>query len=484
MQAEIIVSDSSTDRTPETAHEEGAIVVEPDGKGYRYAYQQLMTSTFESAPDVHSVEGEFGPITVVGLGYIGLPLAVAFDIADQQVHGFDVDEGHIETLENGVDPTGDLGDRAIESSEIAFTSDPVCIRDSEFVIVAVPTPVDDLENPNLTYVEAAGNTIGEHLQPGATAVLESTVYPGATREILAQAIEETSGLTVGEEFSVGYSPERMVPGDDEHGLRDVVKIVSGQDEETLQRVATLYETIVDTGVHRAPKIAVAEAAKCIENIQRDLNIALVNELAIACDNLGLNTHEVLDAAGTKWNFHDYEPGLVGGHCIPVDPFFMIYEAERNGFSPKLIETGRKVNEYMPEHVAEMTLRGLNDCEKVLRDSTVLVLGLSYKPGVGDIRSSVVGSTIEKLQSYGVDVAGYDPYAEDDAMREEFGIEIQSELSFQDVDGVLLATPHESFLEIDYTDGAHRMADEPLVVDVVGKLNGRLAEHDAITYERV
>ena len=340
--------------------------------------------------------------------------------------------------------------------------------------------VDDLENPDLTRVKAAGNTIGEHLQPGATVVL----YSGATREILAQVIEETSGLTVGEEFSVGYSPERMVPGDDEHGLRDIVKIVSGQDEETLQRVAAFYETIVDTGIHRAPKIAVAEAAKCIENIQRDLNIALVKELAIACDNLGLDTHEVLDAAGTKWNFHNYKPGLVGGHCITVDPFFMIYKAERSGFSPKLIETGREVDEYMPEHVAEMTLRGLNDCGKVLWDSTVLVLGLLYKPGVGDIRFSVVGSTIEKLQLYGVDVAGYDPYIKDDAMREEFGIKIQSELSFQDVDGVLLATPHEPFLEIDYTDVAHRMADEPLVVDVIGKLNGRLAEHDAITYERV
>ncbi|WP_248518348.1 nucleotide sugar dehydrogenase [Salinarchaeum laminariae] len=423
-------------------------------------------------------------MVVVGLGYVGLPLTVAFDDAGLDVAGFDVDDRRIGTLESGTDPTGDLGDEAIAESGVQFTTDVSALRGTDYVIVAVPTPVDDLENPNLAYVESAGKAIGEQILPRTTVILESTVYPGATREILAPQIEEHSGLTCGDDFYVGYSPERMVPGDDEHGLRDVVKIVSGQNEEVLEDVASLYETIIDAGVHRAPEIEVAEAAKCIENIQRDLNIALVNELAIACNNLGLDTHDVLDAAGTKWNFHDYQPGLVGGHCIPVDPFFMIYEAERNGFTPKLIETGREVNEYMPEHVAELTLRGLNDCGKVLRDSTVLVLGMAYKPGVGDIRSSVVGSTIEKLQSYGVDVVGYDPYAEDDAMREEFGIDVQAKLSFQDVDGVLLATPHESFLEIDYTEAAHRMTDDPLVVDVMGELNGRLAEHEEVTYERV
>jgi UDP-N-acetyl-D-galactosamine dehydrogenase len=423
-------------------------------------------------------------ICIVGLGYVGLPIAVEFDRAGYSVIGFDIDAEKVQQLTSGSDPTGDVGDSGITDCDVEFTTESAEIAQSDFVIVAVPTPVDDLKNPNLEFVESAGELIGSHITEETTVVLESTVYPGATREILGPAIEETSGFEAGEEFTLGYSPERLVPGDEEHSFSNVVKIVSGQDDTTLDEVAALYEDVVDAGVHRAPDIEVAEAAKAIENIQRDLNIALINELAIACGNLGLDTHAVLDAASTKWNFHDYRPGLVGGHCIPVDPFYIIYESERNGFSPKLIEQAREVNEYMPEHVAEETLKGLNQCGKVLRDSTVLVLGLAYKPNVGDIRTSVVGGSIEKLETYGVDVVGYDPHAEDEAAAEEFGIEVQEELDFEGVDGVLLATPHDEFLEIDFETATSPLADQPLLIDVVGVFHPDEYKTSPIQYRRI
>ena len=424
-------------------------------------------------------------VCIVGLGYVGLPLAVEFDREGLDVIGYDVSEEKVTQFRNGTDPTQELSDEKIAESDIQFTADATPIERADYVLVGVPTPVDETKNPNLEYVGSAGRTVGRHLQKGATVVLESTVYPGATREVLVPAIEESSGLTAGEDFAYGYSPERMVPGDDEHGLRDVVKIVSGHDAEALDEIARLYETIVDAGVHRAPAIEVAEAAKGIENVQRDLNIALVNELAVACDALGIDTHDVLEAAGTKWNFHDeYRPGLVGGHCIPVDPFYIIYESERNGYSPKLMQQGREINEYMPRHVAELTLRGLNECGKVLQESTVLVLGLAYKPGVGDIRTSAVDGTIERLQEYSVNVAGYDPYADDDAMAKEFDVDIRTELRFRDVDALVLATPHEPFVELDYGHVYETMAENPLVVDVMGALDRGEMETIGFDYRRV
>lgn len=413
-----------------------------------------------------------------------MPVAVEFDQSGYVVDGLDVDAEKINSLSSGRDPTGDVGHNTVSACDVQFTTNPSVVANSDMVIIAVPTPIDDLKNPNLEFVESAGKLIGSHLTEKTTVVLESTVYPGATRDILGPAIEETSGFTAGDEFSLGYSPERLVPGDEEHSFSNVVKIVSGQDDETLSEVADLYESVVDAGVHRAPEIEVAEAAKCIENIQRDLNIALVNELAITCGNLGLDTHAVLDAASTKWNFHDYRPGLVGGHCIPVDPFYIIYESERNGFSPKLIEQSREVNEYMPEHVAEETLKGLNQCGKVLRDSTVLVLGLAYKPNVGDIRTSAVGGSIEKLETYGVDVVGYDPHADTEAAAEEFGIEVQEELDFEGVDGILLATPHDEFLEIDFEAVVPDLADQPLLIDVMGVFHPDMYDGSPIDYRRI
>ena len=424
-------------------------------------------------------------VCVVGMGYVGLPLAVEFDREGLDVVGYDVSEDKIEKFRNGTDPTQELSDEKIEESNIQFTADASPIERANYVLVGVPTPVDEQQNPDLEYVGSAGRTIGRHLTPETTVVLESTVYPGATREVLVPAIEETSGLVAGEDFAYGYSPERMVPGDDEHGLREVVKIVSGHDDEALEEIARLYETIVEAGVHRAPEVEIAETAKVIENVQRDLNIALMNELAVACDALGIDTHDVLEAAGTKWNFHDeYSPGLVGGHCIPVDPFYIIHESERNGYSPKLMQQAREINDHMPRHVAELTLRGLNECGKVLQDSTVLVLGLAYKPGVGDIRTSAVDGVIERLQDYSVNIQGHDPLADDDALARKFDAEIKSDLKFRDVDAVVLATPHEPFLQLDYEAVYEMMCEPPLVVDIMGALDHDEMDSIGFDYRRV
>ncbi len=423
-------------------------------------------------------------LCIVGLGYVGLPVAVAFDQAGYSVLGFDIDPEKIEQLTQGHDPTGDLGDERIASCAVTFTADKTVVKDAEYVIVTVPTPVDDLKNPNLQFVEQAGELIGEHITPGTTVVLESTVYPGATREILGPAIEQSSGLVAGTDFYLGYSPERLDPGTDERGFQDVVKIVSGQNEEVCANLAALYDSVVDAGVHQAPSIEVAELAKCIENVQRDLNIALVNELAITCNNLGIDTHAVLEAAGTKWNFHEYSPGLVGGHCIPVDPFYIIYESKRNGFSPELIQQAREINEHMPKHVAKETLKLLNTCGNVLSEATVLILGLAYKPNVADIRTSAVSGTIQELQEYGVDVVGYDPYVDAASARQEFGIELQETLDFEGVDGILLATPHDQFEGIGFTDAASEMTANPLLLDVMGVLNAEQFADSTLEYRSI
>jgi len=423
-------------------------------------------------------------ICIVGLGYVGLPLALAFDDAGHHVLGYDVDAEKVAALDRGEDPTGDVGDAAVERSEVFFSDDPTAIGDADYVVVTVPTPIDDLQNPNLEYVEAAGETVGEHAHPGTTVVLESTVFPGATERVLVPAIEAASGYALGEEFEVGYSPERASPGDEGRGVRDVVKIVSGRTDAVRDDLARLYETIVDAGIHRADTIETAETAKVIENVQRDINIALVNELAIVCDRLGLETDEVLAAAGTKWNFHDYSPGLVGGHCIPVDPLYLAHRSEREGFSPKLTLQAREINEYMPKHAAELTLKQLNQCGKVLQDSRLLVLGLAYKPNVGDIRTSEVEGVIEELETFDVEVVGFDPHADTAAMRERFDVDIQSVPSFEGFDGIVVATGHDEFAGLELADVAAELNDDPLIVDVPGVLDESGAEANDIAYTRL
>lgn len=424
-------------------------------------------------------------VCVVGLGYVGLPLAIEFDRAGKSVIGFDVDPAKVSDLASGVDPTGDVTDEGVAASDVLFTTDATHISDADYVIVTVPTPVDSMENPDLSFVESAAETVGAHISPETTVVLESTVYPGATESVLVPALEAESGYTVGDDIFVGYSPERASPGDTGRGVRNVVKVVGANSEAVREKLADLYGSIVDAGIHRAPDIETAEASKVIENVQRDMNIALVNELAIACDHMGLTTKDVLEAAGTKWNFHDgYSPGFVGGHCIPVDPFYLTYQSKREGFSPKLVLQAREINEYVPVHAARKTVKTINNSGRVLQDTRLLVLGLAYKPGVGDIRSSEVDSMIEELDEYDIECVGYDPHADTEASRDVFGIEVTETADFDQYDGVVVATAHEEFAEYDLGEMAAALGTDPVMVDVADVFDADEAADHGFQYAQL
>ena len=430
--------------------------------------------------------GRHETVCVVGLGYVGIPLAVQFARNDFDVIGYDVDRSKIASLEDGVDVTRNCSRNTLQAENLSFTADPEPIADARFVIVTVPTPVDTHNVPNLEYVRAAGRTIGAQLTAGTTVILESTVYPGAVREVFVPALESASGLSSPESFSVGYSPERISPGEVGRGLDDVVKIVSGQTDEIREEIASLYETIVDAGVYRAPSIEVAEASKVIENAQRDLNIAFVNELAMAFERMeiDIDTHEVLDAAGTKWNFHDYRPGLVGGHCIPVDPHFFCAAAERDGFVPELMRKARQVNEAVPNHVAELTVKELAANGKQPGSSTVLLLGLTYKADVPDVRTAAIDGVARHLGTFGVSVRGYDPVGDYAEIRETFDFPIDDHLSFEGLDGVVLATSHTVFDEIEPNTMARALNADPVLVDVPGMFDRSAVCDAGISYRRL
>lgn len=423
-------------------------------------------------------------VCIVGIGYVGLPLAVAFDKEGYATIGFDIDERKIGLLCDGVDPTDSVGDDAVAASGATFTADPARIADADHVIVAVPTPVDEANRPDLSFIEDAGRTVGEYLSPGTVVILESTVYPGATEEVLLPTLEAASGYDCGEEFEVAYSPERATGGNSDRTLRNVVKVISARDDQTLERLRNLYGDVVDAGVHAAPDIRTAEAAKCVENIQRDVNIGLMNEFAMAFERLDIDTEDVIDAAATKWNFHRYTPGLVGGHCIPVDPYYLIHKAEREGYSPKLMRAGREVNEAVPDHIAELTIKGLNECGKVLKGSRVLMLGLTYKPDASDIRTAAAGDVVEGLREYRIRMTGYDPHADDEVVESEFGIDAQTDLDFEGFDAVVLATPHTVFGDLSLERMAAEMNDSPLFVDVKGAFDERRATENGFAYRRL
>lgn len=406
-------------------------------------------------------------VCLVGLGYVGLPLAVAFDQKGFDVIGFDVDPTQVETLQANEDPTETVGNDAVAESDVEFTVEPDEIERADQVIVAVPTPITEDRDPDLTYIRSAGRTVGRHISPDTTVVLESTVYPGLTREELVPVLEEASGMTAGEEFSVGYSPERATTGDTEHGLSDVVKVISAFDEDVLDELEALYGSIVDAGVYRAPSVEAAEAAKVVENIQRDVNIALMNELAMAFDHLDVDTQDVLETASTKWNFHDYSPGLVGGHCIPVDPHYLIDRVEREGFTPNLLRTSREVNRTVDDHILTMTSEALDEVGKDLEDARVLALGLTYKPNVADIRSTPIAEVIAGLKERGATVVGHDPHAPDDQITEEFDIDTIDHPTFKGFDAAVVLTPHSAYETIDPGDAAYRMRGDPVLVDVQG-----------------
>lgn len=387
-------------------------------------------------------------ISVVGLGYVGLPVAVAFG-KQHRVVGFDIHDGRISELESGVDNTQEVDSADLRAADIVFTSDPDDLKQADFHIVAVPTPVTEARTPDLTPVIAASRTVGGQLKKGDIVVYESTVYPGATEEDCVPVLEQESGLVCGEDFFVGYSPERINPGDKEHTFTTITKIVSGQNEEILDIVADVYESVVTAGVHRASSIKVAEAAKVIENTQRDLNIALMNELSLIFNRVGIDTLDVLEAAGTKWNFLPFRPGLVGGHCIGVDPYYLTHKASMLGYIPQVILSGRSINDGMGRFVAGQVIKALVRRGLNVRDCHITVLGLTFKENVPDLRNTRVIDIVNELKSYGVDVQVHDAHAASREAMEEYGIQLTDTENLEPAEAVILAVPHREYLEKDW-----------------------------------
>lgn len=405
-------------------------------------------------------------VCVVGLGYVGLPLAQAFSRHINTI-GFEVNQEKVSQI-NSLN----------ENENLICTSDSTLIEETDFVLICVPTPVAKSKEPDLSYVRSAAEVVGKHLKRGAVVVLESTVYPGVTEEIVVPVLEEASGLRCGIDFKVGYSPERINPGDEEHSLDKITKIVAGMDEDTARSLSSLYNLI--TTVYLAKDIRTAEAAKVIENVQRDLNIALMNELSMIFEKMGLETSAVLEAAGTKWNFHRYSPGLVGGHCIPVDPYYLVHKAYEVGHHPKVILAGRSVNDQMPKHVAEMMIKGLNEVGKVIKGSKVLIMGMTYKENVPDTRESPATGIIEALGEFGVDVYGYDPLLSGEEI-EGFGVK---EFNGEIMDGVIVTVAHQEFRRMSLKEVKELMDNDPVIVDVRGIFHEVEDNIDGIFYRKL
>lgn len=401
-------------------------------------------------------------ICVVGLGYVGLPLALEFGKKGFRVIGFDVNTKRISELKNNCDSLGESSDDEIRSSNVEFSSDPSKIKEASFIIVCVPTPITLHKKPDLGCVESASKLVGQNLNNGSMVVFESTVYPGVTDDVCLPILEADSGLNCPVDFKIGYSPERINPGDKEHTIDKVAKIVSGVDAEALERVANVYSKI--TSVFRAKSIKVAEAAKVIENVQRDLNIALMNELSLIFSRMDIDTRHVLEAAYTKWNFHRYHPGLVGGHCIGVDPYYLTFKAEELGFHPQVILAGRATNDHMAKHVAELMVKALNSAGKVIKDSKVLLLGLTFKENVRDARNSKAKDIINELKDYGVKVVGFDPNLDDDSVRSFFGVEPVDLSGVTAFDGLIVVNKHSHFGNITLDTLKEKMSDNPVIVD--------------------
>lgn len=403
-------------------------------------------------------------ISVVGLGYVGLPVAVAFGKQAVTI-GFDVNEERLKELRSGVDRTNEVESEQLVETNILFTSDVKELATADFHIVAVPTPVDEAHKPDLTPVERASETVGRALKKGDIVVYESTVYPGVTEEICVPILERVSGLQCGADFTVGYSPERINPGDKEHTFTKITKVVAGQDAATLDVVAAVYESVITAGVHRAATIKVAEAAKVIENTQRDLNIALMNELSLIFNRMGIDTNSVLEAAGTKWNFLKFKPGLVGGHCIGVDPYYLTHKAEILGYHPQVILAGRRINDGMAAYVAEQTIKQMIHAGHNIGMSTVTVLGITFKENCPDLRNSKVIDVIRALQSFGVNVQLCDPEADTHEAAEEYGVSLVSLAELNPAEAVVVAVAHKAFAVLDVADYKRILKSNPVVIDV-------------------
>ncbi len=423
-------------------------------------------------------------ISLVGLGYVGMPIAVAF-AKKVKVVGFDLNKAKIELYKNGIDPTNEVGDEAIKNTTVEFPADETKLKEAKFHIVAVPTPVNDDHTPDLTPVEGASAIVGRNLTKGSIVVFESTVYPGVTEDVCIPIMEKESGLKCGVDFKVGYSPERINPGDKVHRLETIVKIVSGMDEESLDEIAKVYELVVEAGVHRAESIKVAEAAKVIENSQRDINIAFMNELSIIFNKMGIDTKSVLEAAGTKWNFLKFYPGLVGGHCIGVDPYYLTYKAEMLGYHSQIILSGRRINDDMGKYVAENVVKNLISADKAVKGAKVAILGFTFKENCPDTRNTRIIDIINELAEYGITPVLADPVADADEAKHLYGVEFADISTVKDMDAVILAVAHTEFEKFSMDEiGAMFGEGKKVLLDLKGLLNRKEYEKAGYSYWRL
>ncbi len=423
-------------------------------------------------------------ISLVGLGYVGMPIAVAF-AKKVDVIGYDLNAKKIELYKSGIDPTNEVGNEVIANTTVEFTSDETKLREAKFHIVAVPTPVNDDHTPDLTPVEGASRIVGRNLTKGSIVVYESTVYPGVTEDVCIPILEKESGLKCGVDFKVGYSPERINPGDKVHRLETIVKIVSGMDEESLDEIAKVYELVVEAGVHRASCIKVAEAAKVIENSQRDINIAFMNELSIIFNKMGIDTKSVLEAAGTKWNFLKFFPGLVGGHCIGVDPYYLTYKAEMMGYHSQIILAGRRINDDMGKYVAENVVKNLISADKAVKSAKVAILGFTFKENCPDTRNTRIIDIVNELKEYGITPVIADPEADADEAKWLYGIEFVDMNTIKDMDAVILAVAHDSFSSLSMADMDKFFGEgKKVLLDIKGLLNRKEYEDAGYSYWRL
>lgn len=410
-------------------------------------------------------------LAVLGLGYVGLPLALEF-AKKINVIGFDINEDRVGLLRNNIDPSREIGEEEFKNKKIKFTASEEELRAAKFFIVAVPTPVDEHKVPNLIPVKSASSTLGRVMKKGDYAVFESTVYPGCTEEDCLPIISKLSGLVLGIDFKLGYSPERINPGDKNHPLPKIKKVVSGSDAEALDIVAKVYEIVIEAGVHRATSIKVAEAAKIIENTQRDLNIALMNELAIIFDRMGINTNEVIEAASTKWNFSPYFPGLVGGHCIGVDPYYLTYKAKALGYDPEVILSGRRVNDEMSSYIAKKAVQYIIRAGKFISNAKVLIMGATFKENVCDIRNSKVADLMHELESFSINVHLTDPHASSQELFHEYGIQLTEQLD-NDYDCIILAVSHDEYKEQNENYFCQLSSNNGILLDIKGVFRGKI-----------
>ncbi len=423
-------------------------------------------------------------VAVVGLGYVGLPLAIAFGKKINTI-GFDISDAKIANYKKGIDLMGEVDEEGFRSAtHITFTSNPADLREADMIIVAVPTPINASHLPDLKHITASTRTVGENLSPGTTVIYESTVYPGVTEDVCVPVLEDASGLKCGKDFKVGYSPERINPGDREHTLEKIVKVVAGQDQETLDQVAELYEMVVEAGVHRAESIKVAEAAKVIENTQRDLNIALMNELAIIFNRLGIDTQAVLEAAGTKWNFLPFRPGLVGGHCIGVDPYYLTYCAQQTGYRPEVILAGRRINDSMGAYIAQRTVKELIHAGVRVQGARVVIMGLTFKENCPDIRNTKVLDIVAELNDYGINPLVHDPVADPEEAMDVYGIKLLKDLPAS-TDCAIAAVAHQEYRDMGAAAVRDMLVpDKGIVIDVKGMFSRDDFPDDSVRYWRL